>query len=173
MSILDTLSGIRPSSTIMTLHGYKSVKSGEVADYQLAFHISYSNALSRSIAALQQVHTNSPLEERARQELIASYECSLANSGKEKEHYTYAVDSTGSIVKGVKIHNKTGQLHLTGSLIRKNVIEPGVYKTVNKQELTLLKDKLREKLPVNKFRQFVIKKDQFESIRVEGMTITL
>lgn len=171
MSIIEQLANIRLSSTIITLHGYKSSR-GEVADYQLAFHNSYRNALARSIAVLEQIKTVSDLQEKARTELLESYSFSLKNLDQEDKFYERVIHN-GNEVKGLKRHKETGKLYLTGSLIRKTVLEPGVVYTPNKRELTIAKDELRKSLPTNKFRQFSLNKDSLESISVEGRTLFL
>lgn len=174
MSIIETLSAIRPSSTFLSLKGYRS-ESGELADYQIAFHMSYGSALERSILHLEAVVPAIDLEAQAKSELLASYRKSLARVESEPlelvgDHYD-RVMVEGAHVKGIKIHRESGKLHLFGLLIRKTVREPGEWKATNKRPLTVAKDKLRKGLPVERFRQFIIDPSQLEAIRVEKMVI--
>jgi hypothetical protein len=175
MSILDTLSTLRPSSTFLSLRGYRSAESGELADYQIAFHMSYANALERSIEAVEAYVPASDIEATAKGEVLASYRASLAKieAGDEPlgDAYDRIVGADGQHVKGVKLHRETGKLHLFGLLVRKTVREPGTFKASNKRPLTVAKDKLRGLGPVAKFRQFIVDTGHVECIAVERMTI--
>lgn len=175
MPILDTLSTIRPSSTFLSLRGYRSAESGELADYQIAFHMSYRSALERSIVAVEAYDPADEIEAQAKGEVLASYRASLAkiDAGDEPvgDAYDRVIDADGAHVKGVKVHRDSGKLHLFGLLVRKTVREPGTFKAVNKKPLTVAKDKLRKLGPVSNFRQFVIDPSHVEGIAVEHMLI--
>ena len=175
MSIIESLAGLRSSSTFLVLKGYRS-ESGELADYQIVFHMSYEAALKRSLMQLSTLVPADELEAQAKQELVASYSKSLEKVQSEPlevlgEVYDRVLDKDGNVVKGVKVHKDTGVLYLFGLAHQKVVREPGVYKQVNKRPLTVAKDKLRKGLPVERFRQFVIKSGQVESISVENLSL--
>jgi hypothetical protein len=156
------------------LKGYRS-QFDEVADYNIIFHASYENALKKSVAILQDYVTNDLLEEKAKNELIASYNASLkkiaSESEAESDHYVKILDDSGKAIKGVKVHRETGIAYVFGLLHRKHVIQAGEYKSSNKQPFTLIKDKLRKLTPVNKWRQFIVKPGQVEAIKVENLTV--
>ena len=176
MGIVETLATIRPSSTFLSLREYRSATTGEVADHQIVFHMSYGNALERSLDILEGFPPGEGLEAQAREELIASYRKSLDKVRGEPlevigEHYDRVLDGEGNHLRGVKMHRGSGELHLFGMHLRKRVIVPGVYKEVKSRPLTLAKDKLRAGLPVERFRQFVIREGQVREIRVESLTI--
>jgi hypothetical protein len=176
MSVIQELSKIRASSTFLSLRGYRSAESGELADFQISFHMSYASALERSILALEAIVPGDDLQAKAKQELLSSYKKSLDKVKSEPlevlgDHYERVTDSSGNHIKGVKIHRESGKLHLFGLLVNKTVREPGVYKKTNKQALTVEKDKLRQGLPVERFRQFIIDPAHVEAINVERMTI--
>lgn len=176
MSIIETLATIRPSSTFVTLKGYKSATSGEVADHQIVFHMSYQSALEKSIAALETVVPADDLEAQAKGELLASYRKSLDKVKSEPmeivgDHYERVIDADGNHVKGCKVHRESGELHLFGLALRKTVLVPGTYKEVKRRPLTIAKDKLRKGLPVERFRQFIIAPGSFEEMRVENLSL--
>lgn len=176
MSIIDTLSALRPSSTFVTLKGYKSATSGEVADHQIVFHMSYQSALEKSIAALEAIIPSDDLEATAKSELLASYGKSLDKVKSEPlevvgDHYDRVLNADGEHIKGIKVHRESGELHLFGLALRKTVLVPGTYKEVKSRPLTIAKDRLRKGLPVEKFRQFIIKPGQVEEIRVENLSV--
>lgn len=167
------LSKLRPGSTFLTLKGYRNASS-EVADYSIIFHMSYKNALERSITTLEAVVPVTDLEATAKQELIDGYSQSLKRIEDKEEiddAYTRFFDSDGTPIKGVKLHTESETLHLYGLVVHKKVIMPGNYKKVNKKELTIAKDKLRKLCPVEKFRQFKILPDQVDKITVDKLSL--
>lgn len=175
MKMIETLSMLRPASTFLTLKGYKSA-AGEIADHTIIFHISYKTALEGSIATLSLVIPDNDLEAVAKAELLASYNKSLENGSTEPlevigEHYERVLDRDGKPIKGVKVHRETKDLYIFGLAHRKRVYIPGVYKDIKRRPLTIAKDKLRKGLSVEKFRQFVVKPGQVESIKVEHLSL--
>lgn len=172
---VSELGKLRPSSTFLNIKGYRN-SHGEIADYNIVFHISYSSALKRSILALEQVVPEDLVEAKAREQLIASFQKSLdkikdSSIDEDSDHYLWFSDSNGERIKGVKLHIKTNTLHLYGFVVNKKVLMPGEYPKVNHRELTVAKNKLRKLCPVSKFRQFRITADQVESITVENMSL--
>lgn len=174
-SFITELSKLRPNSTFLTLKGYRN-NSSEISDYSIVFHVSYENALKKSIATLQNYVPESDLEIKAKSWLIASYEESL-NTMKTKpfeeleDNYTHFKDDDGKYIKGLKYHDKTQTIHLYGFVVHKKVIIPGTYVKSNKAELTVAKDKLRRLCEVSKFRQFKILPDQLDYISVNNLTL--
>lgn len=169
------LAKLRTSSTFLSLNGYTN-EHGEVANYSIIFHMSYKNALERSIAALLPVIPDNEIEAQAKQELIASFEKSLSNIASTSieeidDAYTRFFDTDGSYVKGVKLHTESNTLHLYGLVVHKRVLVEGSYPVKNKRALTVAKDKLRKVCPVNKFRQFKITPNQVNSISVENLSL--
>jgi hypothetical protein len=176
MSVIQELSKIRASSTFLSLRGYRSAESGELADFQISFHMSYASALERSILALEAIVPGDDLQAKAKQELLSSYKKSLDKVKSEPlevlgDHYDRVIGADGEHIKGIKIHKETGTLHLFGLLVNKRVLEPGTFKASNKRPLTVAKDKLRKLVPVSKFRQFIIDPAHVECIAVEKMEI--
>ena len=170
------LSTLRPNTTFLTLLGYRNANS-EVADYNIAFHISYENALQKSISNLEAYTPQNDLEKLAKLELLDGYNKSL-NKMQETtvdqldDNYTRFFNDDGEYIKGVKMLTKTGELYLYGMVVHKKVLMPGSYgPKKNKKELTIVKDRLRKLCPVDKFRQFKINPDQLNSISVEKLSL--
>jgi hypothetical protein len=169
------LGRIRPSSTFLSLLGYRN-EASEVADYNLVFHMSYENALRRSLVALESVVPKTDLDARAKQELMDSFQASLdkvATTPLEEidDNYTRFFDENNTPIKGIKLHTATDTLHLYGLVVNKRVLMPGQYKKTNRRPLTIAKDKLRRLCPVNKFRQFKITPFQVDRIAVENISL--
>lgn len=174
MNLVDKLATIRPDSTFLSIRGYISATSGEIANFQIAFHMSYKNALERSVIALEATIPENDIQSLAKTELLASYAKSLDKINNEPleilgEHYDRVLDLEGNPIKGIKFHSETGNLHLFGLLVKKTVLVTGTHKPVNKRPLTIEKDILSKELPVSRFRQFIIKPGSYNEIRVENM----
>lgn len=175
-SFVSELSKLRTGSTFLNLHKYCN-GAGEVADYNIIFHISYENALKRSVAILESLVPDSDLQALAKHELLEGYHTSISKLKETAiediedidDGYTRFFDADGSYIKGVKLHDKTGILHLYGLVHQKRVIAPGFYKKVNSKPLTIEKRKLERTVPLGKFRQFKLGSDQVEKISVEGL----
>jgi hypothetical protein len=169
------LAKLRPPATFLFLHSYRN-EFCEVSDFSIVFHMSYENALRRSLEVLEEVIPKSNLEADAKRDLVYSYRDSLkkiASTPIEKisDEYTRFFDAKGNYIKGVKLHTATNTLHLYGLVVSKHVRYPGWYPLDNRRELTVLKDKLRRLCPVDKFRQFRILPNQVERISVENITL--
>lgn len=170
------LSKLRPSATFLSIMGYRNEYS-EVADYSLIFHMSYENALRRSLQALESVVPSSDMESVAKEELIAGFQKSLDKMAETPieeldDNYTRFFDSDGKHIKGVKLHTATATLHLYGLVNHKRILIPGNYsKGDNRRPLTIAKDKLRKLCPVSKFRQFRLTPDQVDRISVENLSL--
>ena len=173
-SFVQELSKIRPSSTFLTLHAYAD-EHGGLADYQIVFNMSYKNALQRSIDTLTALTLSTDLEKQARQELLDSFHTSLTKDETVQEEvdgtYCRFYDDDGKAIKGVRLHQATGNLHLYGLVVNKFVRMPGYYKKVNHKPLTVAKSKLRALTSVGKFRQFILNSSQVESVSVDKMSL--
>lgn len=173
-TILEALASIRPSSTFLLLLGYTN-KQGEVSDRYISFHVSYENALRRSLSKLESLGELSGVDEEARRELLASYRKSLDSDASEiAEPYSRVVDAEGNTIRGVKRHDEKQTVYIYGMQVpdRKRIIVPGTYKEVNKRAKTLAKERLSKDLPVSRWRQFILSPETVGEIRIEKMRLT-
>jgi hypothetical protein len=172
---INELAKLRTSATFLTLHGYRS-EAGEISDFSIVFHISYKNALEKSIQELEKIIPTSVLEAQAKSELIDGYHASLKKNDSDNpdnitDAYERFFDSNGTPIKGVKLHKDSKTLHLYGMVVHKKVRIPGTYKEKNSKELTIAKDNLRKLCPVSKFRQFKLTHESVEKITVENISL--
>lgn len=172
---VNELSTLRPSSTFLTLAGYRN-ESSELADYSIVFHINYQKTVERSIKVLEGIIPTNSLQELAKKELLNSFQTSVRKAQETPveeidDAYTRFFDSDGSYIKGCKMHTTTGILHLYGLVVHKRIIMPGLYPQSNRKEFTVVKDALRRQCPVSKFRQFRILPHQVERISVENLSL--
>jgi hypothetical protein len=173
---VSELSKLRPSATFLSIIGY-TASSGEVADHSIVFHISYENALRKSMEVLEEYEPKNDLEVQAKNELLQSFNKSLMDMETTAvedidDGYQRFFDDGGKVVKGVKLHQTSNTLHIWGMANKKVVRTPGTYKEVKNKPLTIAKNKLRNLCSVSKFRQFKITPDQVSAIKVENLTLT-
>lgn len=166
---VGALATIRPAATFLRLHNYRN-ELGEVADYNIVFHINYKNALERAIITIQNYQPENNLEVQAKAELLDGYQSSLKKIGtlEKDDHYDHFYDDKGKVIKGVKLHKATDTIHLYGAVVNKKIVTAGKSKVTNKRPLTIAKDKLRSLTPLSAFRQFKITPNQVDKISVEN-----
>jgi hypothetical protein len=168
---ISELSKLRSGSTFLTIKGYRN-SFQEIADYSLVFNMSYRNALKRSIKTLEAMSLGNDLERQARSELIESWNKSLLNlSNKNDPTFSYFKDEEGRQLAGIKLHNTTNVLHLSGLQVHKRVRLAGVYPEVKHRTLTLAKMKLSSLTSVGKYKMFSLTPHQVESINVQGLEL--
>ena len=175
VQFVTELSKLRPSSTFLTVGGYRNEHS-EVADYSLIFHMSYKSALERSINTLLSLSLTDSLDIVARDELLSSFRRSLDKVNvspieEREDAYQHFTDEDGSYIKGIKLHTKTSVLHLYGLVVHKRVIMPGVYPVSDERPLAKAKRQLRHLTSVGKFRQFRLLPSQVDYISVQKLTL--
>jgi hypothetical protein len=62
-------------------------------------------------------------------------------------------------------------VYIRGYSVKKDVLSPGVYKTVKSKPLTIAKDKLRKEFKSGKCRDLLVTPATFKSARHDGKTI--
>ncbi len=156
---------------------YTSVSTGEVARYTLQLGFNYRNCLEKSRLSLE---IDAPgltgIDAQAAAELLASIDASLAGTqtGYTKaETYVDALDANGKVVPGVKRNLNDGSLQIFGLLHSKVQIAPPTIerKEVQSRPLTIAKVKIRQGLPIGKFREFAL--ENLSTARINGETLEL
>jgi hypothetical protein len=169
------LSKLHPASTFLTVAGYRNAHS-EVANYSIVFHMSYQNALKRSIDMLEDLNVSGAAENFAREEVLSSLRGSFKSSisspiESREDGYHHFKDADGNYIKGIKLHVRTNTLHLYGLVAHKRVLMPGIYPARHENPLAKAKRQLRQLTPAGKFRQFKMTPDQVEYIAVSNLTL--
>lgn len=178
------LATLRPHATFLTVHHYQNVeKVGKIADWSIVFHVSYRNALLRSIEVLKQFqptpeycqgkYFNCDLLEIARKELLYSYRLSL--DGKNYSHsaksYDNVTDAYGRVIPGIKLHRRQDLLHLMGFVVHSRIIQREVRPPAEHNRLTYAKKDLEWKTPLHRFVQFRLEPARFDKLVVANLTI--
>lgn len=169
------LAKLRPASMFLAIKGYRN-EASEIADYSIAFHMSYRSALQKSITILQQLSLSDDLEKQACAEQLTSFQHALATLKddeleKMEDGYQRFFDDDGNHIKGIKLLTSNDTLYLYGLVAHKRVLIPGFYKEVNSKPLTIAKSKLRYLTPVGKFRQFRITPNRVDQICVQNLSL--
>lgn len=172
---LDELSKLRAGSTFIVLHKYVN-EAGEISDFNLLFHMSYENAVKRSMKIVHELKPGSPLEAQARNQVIMSLNESLAKIGtltqeEIEPNYHYYTDEAGKKIEGVKLHIESDTLHVFGLAHQKKVLTPVKYPVRNSGELTIAKNKIRRLCPISRFRQFKVVPNRLEKMVVQKTTL--
>lgn len=166
---------IRQGATMLSIMNYKN-NHDEIANYSMVFHIDYKKAVVRSQNIIRAYRASTDLERVAKAELLSSYEETLSGKGNSRDTASHAyepiMDGDGKIISGVRWHSNKARIYCWGFVVHKLVLAPGVYPRDNRTPLIKTKDKLRQLTPVDRFRQFIIIPERFQTLGIEKMQLT-
>lgn len=177
------LSKIRPNATFLTIKDYVN-NFEEHADVSLLFHVSYAEAVRRSLLQIKKFSSALPSPDcgfseedlrQARDLLMESLSTSLKGPNPAytcEDVYARVVGPDGKFVPGIKIHKKNEALYLQGFRIHKRILQEGRYSPDNRFPLTKAKDWLRSQLPIGKWAQYKVVPGKFKEFTVENLTIS-
>ena len=183
MKLLDALAGmkgaqfasIRYTAKAQTNKAGKVVgprMTDEVARHVIILGASTSALYLRDLETLAEIAPSlTGLEAEAAELISESRRVSLALGVGNNPDYSAMGAYTPTAVRGVKIHNATGQLHVDGLSVRKDVETAAVYRTVNSKPETLARAAVEARLPSARFRQF--KLSGVTVARLNGDTLEL
>ena len=144
-----------------------NIENAKKADLETLknFPASKLNAIAKEVGASKEEAM------KAIEELIASAERNLTSDDRTNQSLgqTEAYTQLG---KGIKFHNETGDLYVTGFANNKIVLVEGVYKHVNSSSKTLVKKAVSKTLKMSKFRSFKLSSIG-TNLTVTGSTIQL
>ena len=156
-------------------------KNDEVSNYIINLGISHKDLLNRDLTMLNFLSPEDfkedmpdiakPHAEVAHAELVTSLTKNVSNN--IEDHTTAsraAIETYTQLAPNVKIHNETGDIYITGYMVRKTVITPGNYPVRNKRAKTIAKDSIKKLMRSSKYRQFILR--NITSIKLNGKEIT-
>lgn len=154
----------------VSLKGYTSSTSGEVADHLINIGVSYAKAGEKDIKDLENADLTKLSNDQFSVILLEEARTALINSivAPSKSYSNAQKDAYTHICEGMKVHNETGSVVIFGHAVRKTVIVKGEYKTVNSRPLTLAKNYLSKELNLrrDKYRNFTV--TSLEGIKLNG-----
>jgi hypothetical protein len=174
---VNFFSGFSPKSQFVTIHGYKSKESGEVADYSVVFGFNYSNAVKKSIKIIEETPTivcdlfSEEISLKSKNDILLSLQETLSRGVGYNSAYTKQ-DYYEHILPGIKYSSQSDTLYMDCLKIHKRVIEKGVFKKVNSKPLTIAKNQYRSMLPISKIREFRLTEDSFKYLSLGGLTVS-
>ena len=155
---------------------------GETSRQVINVGIAYQSVLEGSFNALNKLDRDVIKQEAALKNIDAAVvdqaftdvEASLSARISRPEQVEIGdVSNFTTLSKGVKMHQETGELYLSGQVISKTIITPGTYKEVKSRPLTLAKKMIEKHLPVSKYRALKISANQIHSVKSQGTTLVI
>jgi hypothetical protein len=159
--------------SFVSIRNYEN-KFGEIANHLINVGVSYEKSKERDIEFLKHLDFNSnefefksekTLLEQARLELISSFEKPDTNRSEGQ------INAYTNIIKGVKVHNETGEVYIFGYRENKTILQEGNYPIVKSKPLTIAKNELRKLLRTGKYTQYVL--SSIGEVRTNGETLEL
>jgi len=170
--MLLAIAGLKGAKFI-SLKGYVSSESGEIADYVINTNISVMEAKKNDLKTLQSCNLETlkvikrntakdialniyelayaEMLESATKNISANIEDRTTASQAQTEAYEHLTD-------GIKVCKSTDEVHIFGMIDRKDIIEYGKYKEVKSSDKTLAKKAITKQLNLRagKFRTFKV-----------------
>lgn len=164
------------------INGYTN-SNGEVSNQIINCNVNIENAKKKDLETLKNFPA-SKLNEIAKkvgatkeealkaiEELIVSAERNLSSDNRTAQSIAQTEAYT-QLGKGIKFHNETGDLYISGFANNKTVLVEGEYKKVNSSPKTLVKKEVNKGLRMYKFRSFKLS-NIGNKMTVTGSTIQL
>jgi len=146
---------------------YRSKGDGKLARYTINVGRNYDTVVRESHNMLMEMYPKLNGEEKvAASELLRSFEATLDGHDKEEANPSYTLaEHYQNLGNGVKYNPDTDNTLLVGYVSSSEVLEEGDKK---KKKNVSVKDKLREQLPIGKYRSFRINTDNIINGQVSG-----
>jgi hypothetical protein len=194
-TLFETLRGIKVLVTAKTIKGTSFIgvrgyenKQGEVSNQTLLVGYNYLNMLENDKQKLMNTDISSVITkygEKVAQTALEELLVSLAKrtaTEEEKEQLRKKADLTirqsdaqlnayTNLAKGIRLHNDSGQIHVTGVMVSKTIIEGGVYSSSNPRTKTLAKKMINKLANVQHayVKTFILNKT--EETNLQGVTL--
>ena len=163
------------------INGYTN-KSGEVSNQIINCNVSITNAKKADLETLKNFPASKlnaiakevgATKEEALEAIEAMIESAEKNLSNHKTNQSEAqANAYTHLGKGLKFHNETGDLYITGFANNKTILVEGEYKKVNSSPKTLVKKAITKGLKMYKFRNFKIA-NIGSDLHVTGSTVQL
>jgi len=194
-NLKNTLRGIEALVTAKTIkgttfvgvRGYENSK-GEISNQTLLVGFNYANMLKKDLELLKKLNIKTIIKKYGEEVATTAYSellvslAKLTATEKEKEELAAKGDSTmnrsngqldafTTLATGIKQHNDTGKIYVTGLGVAKTVLAEGTYPTVNSRPKTLAKKEIKKlaNLSNDKIRRFTF--DDISVLKLQGATV--
>ncbi len=187
LNTLRTLFAGGLNSNIFYIEGYTNTH-GEKSRLVVDISVDYMDVVRASLEKLENIDPADIVVKtgielgvcvNALNKVRASLENTIQNGAGNNENYTHSAENREdgvptyeSVVHGIKLHTESGNLHVQGLLVSKQIITPGEYPVVNSRALTIAQNAIKKELPISNWRQYKLAEDgNFEAIMSNGKTI--
>ena len=148
---------------------YTAKESGDVARFTLLLGANYGRLIQASLAIVAKKKVTGEIPLQAKKEVLESLVQSLVSFETESKNPDYTcADTYEGVTVGVKCHKEEGTVYLSGVVVSKKVITPGVFKAVNSKPLTIAKNALKKGTAMTKWRQFIVRPENVDTIKIGG-----
>lgn len=164
---------LRQGATFMSIKGYTD-NFGGTSNFGIVFHVSYINAVKKSLNIWQAYTPRNELECKVRKELLDSYLDTLSGSNfRARSAHAYRPISDGkSLIRSVKWHDNGKACHFWGFGVHKIELKHAIYPFDMRNESTIVRRYFLNMTPLHRFRQFKIVEGRFNSIGIDNLTLT-
>lgn len=178
---MENLNGAK----FITIKGYKSETSGELADHNILTNISVMSAKQKDFETLKSADLEVVTKKSAKSialdvfkvalsEMLTSAEKNLSENKEDRTAQSQAqTEAYINLSNAIKIHKETGNIHIFGMAMSKNVIVAGTYKQVNSSDKTIAKKEITKSLELRggKFRTFIL--GNVNEVKMNGETLEI
>lgn len=174
-TIQDIIPQIEKTKVTFASIVYTSKGSNETSRYTIILGSKYRNLLKRSLDGVNDLlPTLEGLDLIAAQELRDSFQASIDSHDNNEQNPAYTKAGLYSqVVPGVNLNTNDNTLQLFGLVHSKVVLVPGVHKKVNSGAKTIAKNKIRQKLPLSRFREFALDEGHIHRMKINGNTLEI
>ena len=170
--MLLAIAGLK-GAKFVSLKGYVSTESGEIADYVINTNISVMEAKKKDLETLQNCNTETlkvikrntakdialEIYSLAYAEMLESASKNVSVNPEDRTVASQAqTDAYEHLTDGIKVCKSTDEVHIFGMIDQKNLIKSGTYKEVKSADKTLAKKAITKQLNLRagKFRTFKV-----------------
>ncbi len=184
-NLFDGIANLNGAKFI-TLNGYVSEKSGEIANHNILTNISVMNAKTKDFETLKNADVE-VLSKQSKQgialeiyktalsEMLTSAEKNLSENIEDRTAQSQAqTDAYIHISNAIRLHKETGNIHIFGMAISKTVVKAGEpKKPVKSADKTIAKNEITKSLDLRagKFRTFIV--GNVETVKLNGETLEI
>jgi hypothetical protein len=170
--MLLAIAGLK-GAKFVSLKGYVSTESGEIANYVINTNIDVMEAKKKDLETLQNCNVETlkvikrntaknialDIYEMAYAEMLESATKNISANKEERTTASQAqTDAYEHLTSGIKVCKSSDEVHIFGMIDQKEVVLAGTYKPVNSSDKTLAKKAITKQLNLRagKFRTFKV-----------------
>jgi len=170
--MLLAIAGLK-GAKFVSLKGYVSTESGEIADYVINTNIDVMEAKKKDLETLQNCNTETlkvirrntakdialEIYSLAYAEMLESANKNVSENKEDRTVNSQAqTDAYEHLTSGIKVCKSTDEVHIFGMIDQKNLVKAGTYKEVKSSDKTLAKKAITKQLNLRagKFRTFKV-----------------